>query len=119
MKFEILKDYVDLTDLINQNHTDKDLCTIVKEMSDNKIRILVDATYLYHERPGNIVSFKEAFNAQKHRHLTKLHIYASSNGWIFKVSHPNYPNNHLFVFRTPVPGKQTGTTMMLRFSKQK
>ena len=93
--------------MINQNYTDKDLRTIVEEMSDNKIRILVDATYLYHERPGNIVSFKEAFNAQKHRHLTKLHIYASSNGWVFKVSHPNQPNNHLFVFRTLGLGKLT------------
>ena len=72
--------------MMKKNYTDKDLRTIIEDMSDNKIRILVDATYLFHQRPGNRVSFKEAFNAQKNRHLTKLHIYASSNGWVFKVS---------------------------------
>ena len=71
---------------MNQNLTDQMLRQTVESISDNRIRILVDGTYLYHERPGNIISFKEAFNAQKNRHLTKLHIYASSNGWIFKVS---------------------------------
>lgn len=78
-------DYYELTELLNRNYSDRELRDHVEAMYDNKIRILVDATYLFHARPGNIVTFKEAFNAQKNRHLTKLHIYSSSNGWIFKV----------------------------------
>ena len=104
---EFIQDYVELTDLLTQNYTDKELRTIIEDFSDDKIRILVDATYLYHERPGNIVSFKEAFNQQKHQHLTKLHIYSSSNGWIFKVSIDKIILKINFLFRIPVLGRQT------------
>ena len=75
-----------MTELIERDLTDHQLKEEIDGIADQKIRICADGTYLFHERPSDIETFKENYSVPKRKHLTKLHLYSTTNGYVLQVN---------------------------------
>ena len=74
-----------LLEKINQDPTDQEIVDWANSLTDEKIRINIDATYLNHEKPKDIVMNRTQYSLHKKAHLTKAVVYCFSSGFIAQV----------------------------------
>ena len=74
-----------LLEKIKQDLTDQEIVDWANSLSDEKIRINIDATYLNHEKPSDIVMNRTHYSLHKKAHLTKAVVYCFSSGFIAQV----------------------------------
>ena len=78
-----------LLEKIRQNPTDQEIVDWTNELSDDKIRINVDATYLNHQKPSDIIMNRTHYSLHKKAHLTKAVVYCFTSGFIAQVFETN------------------------------
>ena len=75
----------ELLEKIQSNLTDQEIQEWTNTLTDSKIRINVDGTYLNHVKPTDPVMNRSHYSLHKKTHLTKAVIYCSTSGFICQV----------------------------------
>ena len=75
-----------LHEKIKSNPTDQEIIDWVDDLTDERIRINVDGTYLNHEKPTDILMNRTHYSLHKKTHLTKAVVYCFTSGFIAQVS---------------------------------
>ena len=76
----------ELHEKIKSNPTDQEIIDWADGLTDDRIRINVDGTYLNHQKPRDIVMNRTHYSLHKKAHLTKAVVYCFTSGYIAQVS---------------------------------